>query len=153
MRDTCDYPTISNAYFTMVSEPKLSDDMKGEDFQPPEPLLDGRNIGNSVLLWYLVKSIYDRGKNFFSIFFAFLVQKIHQQISLSLMFSMFLILYYENSKTYFYTSDYIKECNVCQQLFCNIYLVMIFKLLFGGAIPPSSTSYQGFSKWSNLLFI
>ena len=30
LRDTCDYPTISNAYFTMVSEPKLSDDMKGE---------------------------------------------------------------------------------------------------------------------------
>ena len=29
LRDTCDYPTISNAYFTMVSEPKLSDDMKG----------------------------------------------------------------------------------------------------------------------------
>ena len=83
---------------------------------PPEPLLDGRNIGNSVLLWYLVKSIYDRGKNFFSIFFAFLVQKIHQQISLSLMFSMFLILYYEKN-TYFYTSDYIKECNVCQQFF------------------------------------
>ena len=35
LRDTCDYPTISNAYFTMVSEPKLSDDMKGENFQPP----------------------------------------------------------------------------------------------------------------------
>ena len=34
-RDTCDYPTISNAYFTMVSEPKLSDYMKGEDFRPP----------------------------------------------------------------------------------------------------------------------
>ena len=31
LRDTCDYPTTSNAYFTMVSEPKLSDDMKGED--------------------------------------------------------------------------------------------------------------------------
>ena len=30
LRDTCDYPTTSNAYFTMVSEPKLSDDMKGE---------------------------------------------------------------------------------------------------------------------------
>ena len=63
---------------------------EGRDFStPPEPLLDGLNIGNSVLLWYLVKSIYDRGKNFFSIFFAFWVQKIHQQISLSLMFSMF----------------------------------------------------------------
>ena len=72
MRDTCDYPTISNAYFTRVSEPKLSDDMKGEDFQPPpEPLLDGRNIGNSVLLWYLVKSIYDRGKIFFQFFLRF----------------------------------------------------------------------------------
>ena len=35
LRDTCDYPTTSNAYFTMVSEPKLSDDMKGENFQPP----------------------------------------------------------------------------------------------------------------------
>ena len=35
LRDTCDYPTISNAYFTMVSEPKLSDYMKGEDFRPP----------------------------------------------------------------------------------------------------------------------
>ena len=35
LRDTCDYPTTSNAYFTMVSEPKLSDYMKGEDFQPP----------------------------------------------------------------------------------------------------------------------
>ena len=35
LRDTCDYPTTSNAYFTMVSEPKLSDDMKGEDFRPP----------------------------------------------------------------------------------------------------------------------
>ena len=35
LRDTCDYPTASNAYFTMVSEPKLSDDMKGENFQPP----------------------------------------------------------------------------------------------------------------------
>ena len=32
MRDTCDYPTTSNAYFTRVSEPKLSDDMKGENF-------------------------------------------------------------------------------------------------------------------------
>ena len=31
---------------------------------PPEPLLDGRNIGNSVLLWYWVKSIYDRRKKF-----------------------------------------------------------------------------------------
>ena len=72
MRDTCDYPTTSNAYFTMVSEPKLSDDMKGEIFQPPpEPLLDGLNIGNSVLLWYLVKSIYDRGKNFFQFFLHF----------------------------------------------------------------------------------
>ena len=28
LRDTCDYPTTSNAYFTRVSEPKLSDDMK-----------------------------------------------------------------------------------------------------------------------------
>ena len=28
LRDTCDYPTTSNAYFTMVSEPKLSDDMR-----------------------------------------------------------------------------------------------------------------------------
>ena len=65
---------------------------------------------------------------------------------------MFLILYYEKN-TYFYTSDYIKECNVCQQIFCNIYLVIIFKLLLGGAIPPSSTSYQGLSKWRNLLFI
>ena len=72
MRDTCDYPTISNAHFTRVSEPKLSDDMKGREFSnPPEPLPDGRNIGNSVLLWYWVKSIYDRGKIFFSIFFAF----------------------------------------------------------------------------------
>ena len=35
---------------------------------PPEPLLDGRNIGNSVLLWYWVKSIYDRGKIFFQFF-------------------------------------------------------------------------------------
>ena len=35
LRDTCDYPTTSNAYFTRVSEPKLSDDMKGENFQPP----------------------------------------------------------------------------------------------------------------------
>ena len=35
LRDTCDYPTISNAHFTMVSEPKLSDDMKGENFRPP----------------------------------------------------------------------------------------------------------------------
>ena len=111
---------------------------------PPEPLLDGLNIGNSVLLWYWVKSIYDRGKNFFSIFFAFWVQKIHQQISLSLMFSMFLVLYYEKNKTYFYTSDYIKECNVCQQIFCNTYLVIIFKLLFGGSIPPSSTVIKGY---------
>ena len=53
LRDTCDYPTTLNAHFTMVSEPKLSDDMKGEQF------------------------------------FAFWVQKIHQQISLSLMFLMF----------------------------------------------------------------
>ena len=43
---------------------------EGEDFRPPpEPLQDGRNIGNSALLWYLVKSIYDRGK-IFSIFFC-----------------------------------------------------------------------------------
>lgn len=35
LRDTCDYPTTSNAYSTMVSEPKLSDDMKGENFRPP----------------------------------------------------------------------------------------------------------------------
>ena len=98
---------------------------EGRDFStPPEPLPDGRNIGNSVLLWYLVKSIYDRGK-FFQIFFAFLVQKIHQQISLSLMFSMFLILYYEKS-TYFYTSDYIKECNVCQQIFLQYLLSHYF---------------------------
>lgn len=35
--------------------------MIGEDFStPPEPLPDGRNIGNSALLWYLVKSIYDK---------------------------------------------------------------------------------------------
>ena len=59
------------------------------------------------------------------------------------MFSMFLVLYYENNKTYFYTSDYIKECNVCQQFFCNIYLVIIFKY-FGGAIPPSSTVIKGY---------
>ena len=72
LRDTCDYPTTSNAYFTMVLEPKLSDYMKGEDFRPPpEPLLDGRNIGNSVLLWYWVKSIYDRGKIFFQFFLHF----------------------------------------------------------------------------------
>ena len=32
LRDTCDYPTTSNAYFTMVSEPKLSDDMKEKIF-------------------------------------------------------------------------------------------------------------------------
>ena len=38
---------------------------------PPEPLLDGRNIGNSVLLWYWVKSIYDRGKIFFQFFLHF----------------------------------------------------------------------------------
>ena len=25
LRDTCDYPTTSNAYFTRVSEPKLSE--------------------------------------------------------------------------------------------------------------------------------
>ena len=56
---------------------------------------------------------------------------------------MFLILYYEKN-TYFYTSDYIKECNVCQQIFCNIYLVIIFKLLFGGAIPPSSSVIKGY---------
>lgn len=31
LRDTCDYPTTSNAYFTRVSEPKLSDDMKEEN--------------------------------------------------------------------------------------------------------------------------
>ena len=35
LRDTCDYPTISNAHFTMVSEPKLSDDMKGRIFDLP----------------------------------------------------------------------------------------------------------------------
>ena len=34
-RDTCDYPTTSNAYFTMVSEPKLSDDMRENIFDPP----------------------------------------------------------------------------------------------------------------------
>ena len=28
LRDTCDHPATSNAYFTMVSEPKLSDDMR-----------------------------------------------------------------------------------------------------------------------------
>ena len=72
LRDTCDYPTTSNAYSIRLSEPKLSDDMKGEIFQPPpEPLSDGLNIGNSVLLWYLVKSIYDRGKNFFQFFLHF----------------------------------------------------------------------------------
>ena len=38
---------------------------------PPEPLPDGRNIGNSVLLWYLVKSIYDRVKIFFNFFLHF----------------------------------------------------------------------------------
>ena len=30
LRNTCDYPTTSNAYFTGVSEPKLSDDMKAK---------------------------------------------------------------------------------------------------------------------------
>ena len=34
-RDTCDYPITSNAYFTMVSEPKLSDDMRENIFDPP----------------------------------------------------------------------------------------------------------------------
>ena len=28
LRDTCDYPAISNAYSTRISEPKLSDDMR-----------------------------------------------------------------------------------------------------------------------------
>ena len=41
LRDTCDYPTPSNAYFSRVSEPKLSDDMKGENFStPPKALSD-----------------------------------------------------------------------------------------------------------------
>ena len=35
LRDTCDYPTISNAYSTRVSEPKLSDDMREKIFDPP----------------------------------------------------------------------------------------------------------------------
>ena len=35
LRDTCDYPTTLNAYFTSVSEPKLSDDMKEKIFNPP----------------------------------------------------------------------------------------------------------------------
>ena len=71
MRDTCDYPTTSNAYFTMVSEPKLSDDMKGEDFRPPpEPLLDGRNIETRYFCGTGL-SPYMIGVKFFSIFFAF----------------------------------------------------------------------------------
>ena len=57
------------------------------------------------------------------------------------MFNLFAI---EKYKTYFYTSDYIKECNVCQQFFCNTYLVIIFKLLLGGAIPPSSSVIKGY---------
>ena len=35
LRDTCDYPTTLNAYFTRVSEPKLSDDMRENIFDPP----------------------------------------------------------------------------------------------------------------------
>ena len=65
------------------------------------------------------------------------------------MFNLFAI---EKYKTYFYTSDYIKECNVCQQLFCNIYLVIILSHL-GGAIPPSSSvNYQGVANLPHLDF-
>ena len=89
MRDTCDYPTTSNAYFTMVSEPKLSDYMKEKIFDPPEPLLDGRNIGNSALLWYLVKSIYDRGKIFFQFFCIFGTKNTPTNLSIVDVFNVF----------------------------------------------------------------
>ena len=76
LRDTCDYPTTSNAYFTMVSEPKLSDDMKGEDFRPPpDPILDGRNIGNSVLYGTWLSPYMIGVKIFFQFFLHFWYKK------------------------------------------------------------------------------
>ena len=72
LRDTCDYPTTSNAHFTRVSEPKLSDDMKENEklivLRDTELIFVMKNVLFIIVVWLLLiqpmkeKKKWDREK-------------------------------------------------------------------------------------------
>ena len=108
------YKGFRNFHKDALGREKKSSKM-GTFSTPPKPLLDGQNIGNSVLLWCWVKSIYDRGK-----ILHFGYKKYTNKSLYRWCFQCFSFVLWEKY-WYLFTMYYTRVDMWCQQLFQNFF--------------------------------
>ena len=112
-------PTKIKGYKEYWDFPNMIESIKsskmGTFSTPPKPLLDGQNIGNSVLLWCWVKSIYDRGK-----ILHFGYKKYTNKSLYRWCFQCFSFVLWEKY-WYLFTMYYTRVDMWCQQLFQNFF--------------------------------